>query len=1106
MLTSSQIRQSFLDFFQSKQHTIVPSSSLLPDSPNLLFTNAGMNQFVPIFLGQTRCPYTPGRAADTQKCIRAGGKHNDLDDVGLDTYHHTFFEMLGNWSFGDYFKKEAIAWAWELVVHVWKFPPQRLYATIYSPNQIQNDPSELDREAWDCWAEKFRSVGLDPEIHIVTGGKKDNFWMMGETGPCGPCSELHMDLTPAGDTKGALVNQGSAQCIEIWNLVFIQFNANPDGTFTPLPARHVDTGMGFERVTSIIQGTKELTDFANAKISNYETDIFRPIFDELEKLSGQKYSSTLPKPGSAGDSEQEKVDIAFRVIADHIRTLSFAIADGIQPGNTDRNYVLRRILRRAVRYGRTLGFKEPFFYKLVDVLAATMGDVFPEIRARKKHVQDVIRTEEEAFNKTLDRGIEIFNEVVAGLSDKGSAPASGAADRALAVGSEASNRPESHYSKRRLPHFERAWGKYMVTFSTRQKRPLSPAERDLVLESVLYAHTHRQYQLYAACVMPDHVHLLFEPQVKEQDAAGKPVFYSLGEILHGIKSTTAHKINKAAKISGVPVWEEESFDRLIRGTADLEEKFLYICQNPWDNGVVSLAEEYRWLWTPDASVASHAPQVSREGAGNSARGGRAPQTAAIAGDFAFKLYDTYGFPLDLTELMARERGLTVDRDRFNQLMDEQKKRSQAAQKKEVISLSELETKEPTQFADSYIGAKVLEVLTMKDKTVVVLDRSPFYAEMGGQVGDTGELQTPMQSWKVVNTQKSGNVWLHFLATPDAPTVSKRVEACVDKNRRAAIERHHTVTHIFHWALHEVVSPEAAQKGSYVGPDKLTFDFNSAPLTPQQVADIEKLVNERVLENALVDAKEFPYAEVKNRKDVMQFFGDKYGDIVRVVQIGGTRNHSALNGYSMELCGGTHVRATGEIGLFRIVSESAIAAGVRRIEAVAGLEAYGLANAQLQLIRRLAGRVNSPVHELEKKIEALLEQQKALEKQVKAAQQRAASNAASELLARAQTVNGIPAIIHNVGGVDGDFLQAVADSFKGRFQGVVVLGGAAHDAAALVAAVSPEFTARFSAGKIIQQITPLVGGKGGGRPDNARGGGRDVAKLDEALAKAKSLLG
>ncbi len=423
-MTSAEIRQSFLDFFKSKGHTIVPSASLMPDSPNLLFTNAGMNQFVPIFLGQ-RAPDVskwagaiPGlaapehgsakagsdtRAADTQKCIRAGGKHNDLEDVGLDTYHHTFFEMLGNWSFGDYFKKEAIEWAWELVTEVWKFPKNRLYATVYSPDKSKGDPSEFDQEAYDVWAEKFRAAGLDPKAHIINGGKKDNFWMMGDTGPCGPCSELHVDLTPQGDTRGSLVNKGDARCIEIWNLVFIQFNANPDGTFSPLPAKHVDTGMGFERVTGIIQNTRNFTDFTRI-ISNYETDIFRPLFDKIEKLSGKKYGSTLPAAGTPPTTEQEKLDVAFRVIADHIRTLSFAIADGIQPGNTDRNYVLRRILRRAVRYGRTLGFHEPFFYKLVAVLADTMGHVFPELRAKQDHIEQVIQREEEAFNKTLDRG------------------------------------------------------------------------------------------------------------------------------------------------------------------------------------------------------------------------------------------------------------------------------------------------------------------------------------------------------------------------------------------------------------------------------------------------------------------------------------------------------------------------------------------------------------------------------------------------------------------------------------------------------------------------------------------------------------------------------
>jgi alanyl-tRNA synthetase len=944
-MTSTEIRTSFLEFFREKQHTIVPSSSLMPDSPNLLFTNAGMNQFVPIFLNEVPCPYSPGRAADTQKCIRAGGKHNDLDDVGLDTYHHTFFEMLGNWSFGDYFKREAIAWAWELVVERWGFPPQRLYATIYQPDA--GDPAERDQEAWEFWAEKFRAAGLDPAVHIVNGNKKDNFWMMGDTGPCGPCSELHVDLTPAGDTRGALVNKGTAECIEIWNLVFIQFNANPDGTFSPLPAQHVDTGMGFERVTSIIQGTKGFTDFANAKISNYATDIFRPIFDEIEKLSGKKYANTLPEAGSTGDTEQEKIDVAFRVIADHIRTLSFAIADGIAPGNTDRNYVLRRILRRAVRYGRALGLHEPFFYKLVDVLARTMGDVFPEIRAKQAHVEEVLKREEEAFNRTLDTGIRLFNEI---------------------------------------------------------------------------------------CALKVCSSLLSE-------GAGMP---------ESIKSARAFLENV----------DEQDFD-----------------------AVVNKAKAFKPSWTVN-------------------------ELGAIEAEQLFKLYDTYGFPIDLTQLMARERGIAVDAEGFETFMDEQRARARAAQKKQVIELSQIETKTPTHFLGydhAHTGADVQEVVALKDKTVVVLNNTVCYAEMGGQIGDTGELTgSGGQLWRVTNTQKSGNTWLHFIEGDEAPAVGEHVTVQIDAARRAAIQRHHTVTHLLHWALHEVVSKDATQKGSSVAPDKLTFDFNAAALTPQQLRDIERLVNERILENVGVSWTEVPHAEVKGRADVMQFFGDKYGDIVRVVQIGGAA--AKLDGYSMELCAGTHTRATGEIGLFRIVSEAAIAAGVRRIEAVAGLESFASAVADSERLKALAAKLNSPLAELEKKLDATLAQQKALEKQLAALKQKQAAGVAAELLEKVRSAGlKAPAIIENLGDADGDYLQAVADALKGRFDGVVVLAGAANDAVALVATVAPAHTKAIQAGKIIQTIAPIVGGKGGGRPDNARGGGRDAAKIEEALREAEKLL-
>jgi len=1084
MKTSSEIRQSFLDFFKEKQHTIVSSASLMPDAPNLLFTNAGMNQFVPIFLGEQTCPYTPGRAADTQKCIRAGGKHNDLDDVGMDTYHHTFFEMLGNWSFGDYFKKEAIEWAWELLTGVWGFPKERLYATVYQP--AKGDPSEFDQEAHDCWAAIFTAAGLDPAVHIINGNKKDNFWMMGDTGPCGPCSELHIDLTPEANTKGSLVNAGSGQCIEIWNLVFIQYNANPDGTFVPLASRHVDTGMGFERVAAVIQTTSNFTDFSRT-VSNYDTDVFSPIFAELEKLSGKKYTSTLQGDDPTG---QEKIDTAFRVIGDHIRTLSFSIADGIQPGNTDRNYVLRRILRRAVRYGRTLGFHEPFFYKLVDVLADSMGDVFPELKKRREIIQQTIRTEEESFNKTLDRGIDLFHEEVERL---GSA-------RADSGGSPESHINEPKYSKRNLPHFERPWGKYHITFSTQDRLEISEAGRDLILESILHHHRQHRYYLYAACVMPDHVHMLIEPQIEKTDDSGKPIFQKLTSILHTLKSYTAHEINKLSIRSGA-VWQKESHDRLIRSESDLQEKYQYICDNPWSEGLIDEGKPYRWVWACGRDDTS---ESSRRAAASSTPAACAPQP--ISGAFAFKLYDTYGFPLDLTELMAREAGLTVDNAGFDTLMEQQRDRARAAQKKEIISVSSLSygaTTEFVGFEQLSATATVTEVVEEKKRTGVVLDRSPFYAEMGGQVGDTGTLSVGGKTWAVTGTQKVGDAFLHFIKGDGVPEIGGEAGLAVDAARRAAVQRHHTVTHLFHWALHEVTSPDASQKGSHVGPEKLTFDFNSPALSPQQLADIEQLVNERIVDNAAVSWTETPYSEVSGNDGILQFFGDKYGDTVRVVQIGGEAD--ALNGYSMELCGGTHTRATGEIGLFRINAESAIAAGVRRVEAVAGLVAAAQARADAGRIAALAEMLNSPVREIEKKIEASLGQVKKLEKQLKALRQSQAAGVARELLAKAGTIGGVPVVTANLGQADGDYAQAVADALKGEFEGVIVLGAAAEGRVVLLANVADSLVDRVQAGKIIQAIAPIVGGKGGGKPTQARGGGKDASKLDEALAKVAGLL-
>jgi alanyl-tRNA synthetase/REP element-mobilizing transposase RayT len=1128
IMTSAEIRQSFLDFFREKDHIIVPSSSVLPDAPNLLFTNAGMNQFVPIFLGQQKPHWTPARVADTQKCIRAGGKHNDLEDVGLDTYHHTFFEMLGNWSFGDYFKKEAIEWAWELLVNRWNFPAQRLYATVYKPGA--GEPSEFDQEAYDHWAHLFREADLDPAIHVLTAGKADNFWMMGDTGPCGPCSEVHVDLTPDGDTRGALVNKGDPRCIEIWNLVFIQFNANPDGSFMPLPQRHVDTGMGFERAVAIIQGTRDLSDFSGT-ISNYETDVFRPIFDELEKLSGKKYGSTLPTSGTAGDNEQETIDVAFRVIADHIRALSFAIADGISPSNEGRGYVLRRILRRAVRYGRTLGFHEPFFFKLVDVVAKTMGDVFPEVRAKQKTIKETIRREEEAFNKTLDRGIELFEREFARIL--GSAGASPAVSRASRDTTVTTKGPGAAYYKRRLPHFERPWAKYMVTFATREHRQLSPAERDITLQTILHD-AGRKYELYAACVMPDHVHLLLEPRIQTDDAEGKPVFYALNDILQTLKGVSSHRINKLAGVKGQRVWENESFDRVIRSERDLEEKFHYICRNPWDSGVAEADEDYPWLWTPQPTP------VSREARDSAGEAPALPVTRVISGEFAFKLYDTYGFPLDLTELIARERGLTVDVAGFEKLMEEQRERARRAQKKEEITVEEGELKvAPTKFLgyDFLEAEAVVEtVLPGKklDELNIIVDRTPFYAEMGGQVGDRGLLHVPGHDWtevgklRVIDTQKRGEVFVHraALVKGRAPEPGEAVRISVDVDRRKLIQGHHTVTHLLHWALHEVVSRDAAQKGSYVGPDKLTFDFSSAALTKQQVRDVEKLVNEKIAENAPVSWTEIPYGEVKQRKDIIQFFGEKYGDTVRVLQIGGGPH--ALNGYSMELCGGTHVRSTSEIGPFQIVKEEAIAAGIRRIEAVTGEAARKWAEQEAArqkekfttLARKKPDIAELPVFEsnadtgeMLKQLDACAAHLEKLESEVREWEKKSSKAAEAELKSRAAQIAGELAASHagknfcvsEVADADGKLLQAVVEALKSKFKGPIFLIGAAEGSVALVASVPKEMTSKFQANKTIQEIAPIVGGKGGGRPESAQGAGKDVSEIDEALAKAKELL-
>jgi alanyl-tRNA synthetase len=1021
-MTSSEIRQSFLDFFREKQHTIVPSSSLLPDAPNLLFTNAGMNQFVPIFLGQTPCPYSPARAADTQKCIRAGGKHNDLEDVGFDTYHHTFFEMLGNWSFGDYFKKEAIAWAWELVVNRWGFPPSRVYATIYSPGP--GDPASLDREAHEHWSEIFIQNKLDPAYHVVHGNKKDNFWMMGDTGPCGPCSELHIDLTPGPRDLDIprqiagrnLVNKGDARCIEIWNLVFIQFNANPDGTFTDLPAKHVDTGMGFERVTSMIQGTKGFTDFENAKISNYETDVFRPLFDELEKITGKTYKSTLPT-SAQNLTEDEKVDVAFRVIADHIRTLSFSIADGISPGHGDRGAVVKSILRRAVRYGyQFLGMETPFLARLVPTLQSTMGDVFPELVTKSEIIKATLTQDEESFFRTIERGIATSESIM-----RAKRLIAGVAAPIAAI-----------------PEEDEARASQVIYDCFRGSASL-PGDRDLLLKSL---------------------------------SPSEWKFFTEGQKLSASNPGTYWVMSK-----------EQIND--FKGLAEMS-----------------------------ASYAN-----------------------TISGSAAFLLHDTYGFPVDLTALMARERGLSVDKSGFEFLMEQQKARGRAAQKKERIEvlIGTGDSTEKTDFVGyeqsetkaTFTGTSTELMVADQAHSVVYFDKTVFYAEMGGQVGDTGTVEVFDTICRVTDTQKSKTlpVVLHFLDRPLPGVLGNTVVTLhVDEPRRAKIEAHHSVTHIMHWALRKVLGTTVSQKGSYVGPDRLRFDFShGTAMTPDEIAEVEKLVNEKIEADLPVTWDERPYAQVKGDPSILQFFGDKYGEMVRVVSIGD---------FSKELCGGTHVRHSGKIGYFKILHESAIAAGIRRIEAMSGealrLNLKELLKKQDEVLEgRAAAR--PPISETagertggspslqemwalyqarEKQLQDLelarIQSEKDTAKKQESEFQKRAAIEAPALIDAAMEINGVPFLAKHVD-APAAYLPLLADALKARWQGVAVL--AADDGAkvALLAAVAPAFTKKVQAGKIIQAIAPLVGGKGGGRPELAQGGGTNPAGIAEALAKAESLL-
>ena len=875
MFTSAEIRQDFLDFFKSKGHIIVPSAPIVvKNDPTLLFTNAGMNQFKDYFLGNKKPPYT--RVADTQKCLRVSGKHNDLEEVGVDTYHHTMFEMLGNWSFDDYFKADAIAWSWELLTKVFNMEKDRLYVTIFKGDEKENLPK--DEESYNEWKKWI------DEDRILSGNKKDNFWEMGDTGPCGPCTEIHYDGRSDEERKKVdgktLVNADDPQVIEIWNNVFIQFNRLKDGTLEPLPAKHVDTGMGFERLVRVLQG----------KQSNYDTDIFMPIINETEKIANKKY-----------DGSDSKQAIAFRVIADHIRAISFTIADGQLPSNTGAGYVIRRILRRAVRYYYSyLDYKQPLLYQLLPVLAAQFENVFPELKQQQDFVSKVIKEEEEAFLRTLEKGLKKIEDL----------------------------------------------------------------------------------------------------------------------------------INEAKK----------------------------------------------------------------------------SQLKIIDGRSAFELFDTYGFPVDLTRLIAAEKDLSVDEKGFEAEMQQQKQRSRAATAIDTEDWIVINENAYTEF----VGYDVLEIPTKvvkyrkvktkgKEAYQIVLQATPFYAESGGQVGDTGSLYFNGEEIQVTDTKKENNLIVHF--TEQLPAdIDAEVAAKVDRNKRLSTAVHHSATHLLHAALRKILGTHVTQKGSLVNAEHLRFDFSHfTKVTDEELRIIESVVNEKIRENITVKIEEM-HKEEAIAAGAMALFGEKYGEEVRVVMMDPR--------FSIELCGGTHVDSTGDIGFFKIKQEAAVAAGVRRIEAVGGKAAEEYVDAQLLQIKNIKEALKNP-KDVQKAIENISAENAELKKKIESLQAKQLQTLKQELLNKSEDINGISFIGEVVDVSNADALKKLCFDLKNELQTfVIVLAANIEGKANVAVALSEDVVSNknLEAPKIIkEQVAPLIKGGGGGQKTLATAGGQDASNLKTVIEKVKSCL-
>jgi alanyl-tRNA synthetase len=871
-MNSIQTRQAFLDFFSSKQHFIANSAPMvIKNDPTLMFTNAGMNQFKDIFLGNS--PANHLRIANSQKCLRVSGKHNDLEEVGHDTYHHTMFEMLGNWSFGDYFKKEAIAWAWELLTGVYGLEKDRLYVTVFGGDPA--DGLEPDNEAFEFWKEFVN------EDRILYGSKKDNFWEMGETGPCGPCSEIHIDLRDDEELKTVLgkdlVNNDHPQVVEIWNLVFIQFNRMNNGELKSLPAKHVDTGMGFERLCMALQGKK----------SNYDTDVFQPYIQKLSEMTGIAYGSG------------KMTDVAMRVVSDHLRAVAFAIADGELPSNNKAGYVIRRILRRAIRYGYTfLEFREPFVHQLVPVMVKNMGNAFPELAAQQDLISRVIAEEESTFLRTLSVGIHKFEQYLA-----------------------------------------------------------------------------------------------------------------------------AH---------------------------------------------------------PDQKV--------------------------IDGQFAFELFDTYGFPIDLTRLMAREQNWDVDMEGFAAGMEAQKTRSRAAAVVETGDWVELR---PTTAETRFLGYDQLEAavelvkyrqVSSKGKTFfqLVFDQTPFYAESGGQVGDRGVLESGGVEVQIVDTQKENNLVVH-IAEKIPQEMPRRFLAKVDWEKRQLTANNHTATHLLHAALKEVLGHHVQQKGSLVNEERLRFDFSHfSKMTQEEIERVERIVNQKIRENiSQEEHREMEMAEAQGMGAVA-LFGEKYGEKVRVIAFD--------KDFSAELCGGTHVHSTGQIGLFRIVSEGAIAAGIRRIEAITGEDAERFVNEKIRELESLRGLLRNPKDTVHA-IELLLEQNEALRKKLDAAQKDQAGQLVEEMAAKAEKISGVN-FIGQLVEMDAKMTKDLAYAIKGQVDDLfLVLGHASEGKPGIVVMISENLVKDrgLHAGNIVRNLAAHIQGGGGGQPFFATAGGKNPAGLDKVISEARKML-